>query len=152
MFCAGNKIHRTTHARDHLSGDHPVCQKATLVDLKASEHGHVEMAAANEAETHGAVDGCGARYSRYEASAGIGQVGILHAFRRTRSKADNAIFRLKEDMNFLRQIVGDHRWQSDAEIYERVRFDLLSHAPCDDFLSFHRAASPEDDRPEYLAS
>jgi hypothetical protein len=98
------------------------------------------MAAANEAEAHGAVDRGRARHGGDEAAAGVGQVGILHALRRAGSEADHAVLRLEEHVDVLGQIIRDQARQSDAEVDQHLRLHLLGDAARDDFLAVHQKA------------
>src|SRR5262249_18318002 len=94
----------------------------------------------NEAEAHRAVDrGC-ARHRGDIAAPGVGEVRVLHALRRAGAEPDDAILRLEEHMDVLRQIVGDQARQSDAEIDQHGRLHLLSDAAGDDFLGVHQKA------------
>ncbi len=53
---AGHQIHRPAHARDHLARDRPVGELALRIDLEPAQHRHVDMAAADQAERHRAVE------------------------------------------------------------------------------------------------
>src|SRR3954466_7746953 len=45
---AADEIHSAAHARHHLARDHPVGEKAVSIDLEATEHGDVNMTAADK--------------------------------------------------------------------------------------------------------
>ena len=122
------------------AGDHPVGEIAALVDLEAAEHRHVEMSAADDAEAHGAVDRGGAGHRGDEAAARVGEVWIFHAFGRAGAKADHAVLGLEENVDVLRQVIGDEARQSDAEIDQHLRLHLLGDAPRDHFLGVHHSA------------
>ena len=60
-LCPAHEVHGAAHAWYHLAGDHPVGEVAGRIDLQAAKHGNVDMAAANQAERHRAVESGRAR-------------------------------------------------------------------------------------------
>src|SRR3954464_10462107 len=52
-----HQIHRAAHARHHTPRNHPVGQPPLLIDLKAAQHGDIDMATADETKRHSAVEG-----------------------------------------------------------------------------------------------
>lgn len=70
------EIHRASHAWNHLAGNHPVREKALLVDLKPAEHGHVNVPTADQAEGHGAVECACSRKRGNGSPSCIGQTGL----------------------------------------------------------------------------
>ena len=87
-LCARDEIHGAAHAGHHLAWDHPVRQQPGLIHLKAAKDRQVDMAAANEAERHGAVESAGAGQGGDGFTAGIGQASdapcLFQAARRCR--------------------------------------------------------------------
>jgi hypothetical protein len=134
---AGDEVHGSAHAGRELARDHPVGEPAELVDLQPAQHRHVEVAAADEAERHRAVDASGTRDGGDEAAAGIGQVGILHAFGRPHAQADDAVLGLQVDVHARWQVAGHLGRQANAEIDQRPGPDLLRDASRDQFLRVH---------------
>ena len=98
---AGHQIHGAAHAGHHLVRDHPVGELSGLIDLQAAEHREVEMAAADEAERHGAVERAGAGQRGDRTAARVGQHGMRHAFLGRSAGADQPILGLEENMHAL---------------------------------------------------
>ena len=115
---AADEIHGAAHSRHHLAGDRPVGEMASRVDLQAAEHGDVDMAAADQAERHRAVEGAGARQRADRPAAGIGQQRMRHALLRNRPGADQSVLGLKEHVEAGGNVVGDQRRNADPQIDE----------------------------------
>src|SRR5512139_1806401 len=54
-FCPRYQVHCSAHPWHHFAGDHPIREHSSCIDLERSEHSHVHVAAADEAERHRAV-------------------------------------------------------------------------------------------------
>ena len=96
---AGHQVHGAAHARHHLAGDHPVGEMPRLIDLQAAEHREVEMAAADQAERHGAVERAGAGQRGDRPAARVGQRRMRHAFLGRRAGADQPVLGLEEHLH-----------------------------------------------------
>jgi hypothetical protein len=139
-LCARNEVHGAAHAGNHAARHHPVGEPSHLIDLKAPQHRQVQMAAADEAEGHGAVEGRSARQGADRAASGVGELLVLEPLFRQREHADDAVLRLEEDLDVARQIGGDERREADAEIDEVSLLELARDASGDQGFFIHRAA------------
>jgi hypothetical protein len=77
-----------------LPGIIQLASRPLLVYLQAAEHGHVEMAAADETERHGAVEGRRAGQGGNRPPAGIGEARLRHALLGDWAAADQPVLRL----------------------------------------------------------
>ena len=134
---AADEVHGAAHARHHLAGDHPVGEMTAGIDLQAAKHGDVDMAAADQAERHRAVEGGRARQRTDRLAAGIGQQRMRHALFGDGTGADQPVLGLEEDVQPFGHVVRDQRRNADAEIDEIAGSKLLRHAPGDDGLCIH---------------
>ena len=67
----------------------------------------------------------------------VGKCGMRHALFRWSTGTNQPILRLKVYTYARRHVVCDQRRDSDAEIYEHARFQLVSNSTCNDLLRFH---------------
>src|SRR5271169_1796784 len=95
------------------------------------------MAAADEAERHGAVESAGARQSRHWTATSIGQCRMRHAFLGGSASSDQSILGLEKDAYALGHIVRHERRNADAEIDQHSRSEFPGNTAGDDDLRFH---------------
>src|SRR5437588_12182502 len=62
---------------------------------------------------------------------------MSHTLLRYRSGTDQSVFRLKENLELRRNVVGNQRWNADPQIHEIAGMQFLRDAPGDDRLSIH---------------
>ncbi|MND54195.1 hypothetical protein D3C80_452500 [compost metagenome] len=137
---AGYEIHCAAHARHDLAGHHPVGKVSFFVDLKPPQYSDIEMAAANQCERHGAVEGTGSRQRACRCPSGIREIASGKTRIRQGAHADNAVFRLERNVEPGRQVGCDHGGQADPEIDERAGLEFLSNPPRDDLFLVHSEA------------
>jgi len=71
LFIACHQIHSATHALDHFARDDPVRQVAFLVDLKSTQHCHVQVAAADDTKRLRGTKGRSARLQSHRLFARV---------------------------------------------------------------------------------
>ena len=96
---AGDEVHRAAHSRHDLAGHHPVREPPHLIDLQAAENRQIEMAAADQAEGHRAVERRRARQRADRAPAGVREILDLQSLLRQREHADDAVLGLEKDVD-----------------------------------------------------
>ncbi len=72
----GHQVHGAAHALDHLAGHHPVGQVTLGGHLHGTEHGQVDVPAADHRERIVTAEVAGAGARGHGLLAGIDQVGI----------------------------------------------------------------------------
>jgi hypothetical protein len=110
-----------------------------LIDLQAAEDREVEMAPADEAERHRAIERAGTGQRGHRTAARIGQRGMRHALFRRHAGPYQSILGLKEDMHALGQMICHQGRDSDTEVHQHSRRELAGNSARDDRLRFHSA-------------
>jgi hypothetical protein len=136
-FGTRHEIHRTAHAGHHLARNHPVREPTLHVDLQATQYGHVDVAATDQAERHRAVERARARDGSHGPATRIGETRLGHRFLGNGSGADQSVLGLKEDADTLRNVIGDQRGNADAEVHQHAVAQLEGDASRDDRLCVH---------------
>ena len=101
------------------------------VHFKRTEHGQVDMTAANHREGLGGGKDRSAGTCGHGLLSGVDHVGIDGVFSREGTHAEQAVFRLQHDFHAVWNVVGDQGRNTDAEVdVEAVLHfagDALSH-------------------------
>ena len=114
-LCADGQIHRAADQRA-LVWDHriPISKITVCGDLKATQHGDIDMAPADHCEGHGRVrQGC-AGLQGYLLAAGIDQIRVGFVLARDWADAYDAVFRLKHKLAVFRRVVGGQHRRAQA--------------------------------------
>ena len=141
-FGAAHQVHRPTHARHHLSRDHPVREHAPLVHLEPAEDGHIDVAATDQREGHRAVERACAGQRRDRPAAGIGEPRLSHARLGDGTRANQAVLGLEKDVDRWRNEIRDQRRNADAEIHQHAVAELQGDAFGDQGLCVHGLIPP----------
>ena len=77
-------------------------------------------------------------------SAGIGNFRVVAGGAVMRADPEQAVFRLKNDMHIVRNVIGDFRRQADAQSDDVAFGKFLCHPAGDDFaaLFFGKRVNP----------
>src|SRR5512134_526438 len=129
LFRADREVHRTADRGDRIRrSGMPVGEVARDRDLKRTEDGEVEVAAADHAERIAVVEIRASGEERHRLLARIDQVLVLLAGRGLGPDAENAVFAVQDDLAPFGQKVGDQRRQADAEVDVGAFRDVARHA------------------------
>src|SRR6266571_6743776 len=138
-FGASDKVHRASHAFEHLAGDGPVRESALFVDLQRAENGEVDVAAANHGERIGGGEISSAGEFRDSFFSGVDEVGIDFGIERIWANAKHAVFGLQNHLHTFGDVVGNERGHADAEIDVVAVAEFQGYPPCNPFaFSFFR--------------
>ncbi len=127
LLDAGHQVHGAAGTLDHLAGNHPVGQVAVAGDLHAAEDRQVDLAAADHGKRFGGIEEDRAGNGGDGLLAGVDQVGIDLVFGREGADAEQAVFRLQNDVDALRDEVGHQGRHADAEVDVGAVGQLLGH-------------------------
>ena len=95
------------------------------------------MAAADQAERKGAVEGASARHSADKGAARVAEKVVLQARVRQGRQADQPVLQLEEHVDARRKVMGDHGGQPNAKVDEVAVLEFERDAARDEFLSVH---------------
>ena len=145
---ADAQIHGAAHAGHLLAGDDPVGQIALLVHFQSAQEAGVHVAAADQAEVAGGIDETAAVGYGSRAAAGVHNVvGIVIGvalFGRL-AGGDDTQLSMDDQLNALRQVIGDHGGQADAQVHDVAVLQLFGAAlgnKAFDLGLFHYFLSP----------
>ena len=122
---ASHKIHGAAHAFDQLARYHPIGQIAIFRNFHRAEDGHGNLATANHPKRSCAVEISGLWQFGNSLLAGVDQIRVNLIFGWKRTHAQHAIFRLQGDLNPLWDIIGNERWDTNAQIHIGAIFQFL---------------------------
>ena len=99
------------------------------LDRQHTEHREIDVAAADEAERHRAVEGASARKCRDRPAARIGERRVRHTGLRHRTSADEPVLGLKENVYAGRHVAQGR--DADAEVHQHAGMELSGYASRD---------------------
>ena len=124
----GDQVHRAAHALHHLARDHPIGDVPPFGDFHRTQHGQVDMAAADHGEAGRAVEIGRMRQLADRLLAGIDQVGIDLVVIREGADAQHPVLGLQGDVHAFGDMVGHQRRDADAEVDVEAVLQLLRGA------------------------
>src|SRR5450631_561799 len=113
---AMDEVHGPAHALDHLAGDRPVGEVARGGDLHGAKNRGVDPAGADHPEARGRVEVAGTCQHGHGLLAGVDQIRVLVPVERVWAGAQDAVLRLKGQLDVGVKEAGDQGRQADAEV------------------------------------
>ncbi|MNT12034.1 hypothetical protein D3C72_1469440 [compost metagenome] len=123
-----HQVHGAAHALDQLAGDHPGSDVALHVHLEGTEHGQVDVAAADHREGLGRGEDGGALDRGDGLLAGVDHVGVDFVFSGEGAHAEQAVLGLQHHLHAFRDVVGHEGRDADTQVHVVAVFQFAGHA------------------------
>ena len=126
-----DQIHSAAHTLEHAARDEVVGQVAVGADLQGTQHGDVDVAAADHAERLGAVEGAAAGHDGDGLFAGVDDVGVDFFFGWVWTHAEQTVLAVDPDLGRGVQVGWREGRHAYAEVDVHAVLELLGGASGD---------------------
>ena len=116
VLSTSDQVHSAAHAGNQLAGDDVGSQRAFLINLQSAQNGSINVTAADQTEGNGRIEERSTGNHSNILTTGVGTVDIFVLSSGSRAHAHDAVLRLEDNTNVLRQIVGNHLRHTDTQV------------------------------------